>query len=61
MTKPELMKQLEAAVDDAIRTRMWGEIGITFQDGEPAILRQQKTTRLMKGGNGENHAATTYR
>ena len=60
VTKLELMKQLETAVDEAIRTQMWGEITVSFSAGEPAILRQEKTTKL-NGGNERTHAKQTYR
>jgi hypothetical protein len=59
VTKQELMKQVETAVDEAIRTEMWGEIAISFSGGVPAILRQEKTTKLT-GGN-ERTRANTYR
>jgi hypothetical protein len=55
VTKQELMRQLEAAVDEAIRTEMWGVIEVSFSGGVPAILRQEKTTRL-NGGNERTHA-----
>jgi hypothetical protein len=57
VTKPELMKLFETAVDDAIRTQMWGVIEVSFSAGEPAILRQEKTTKL-NGGNERTHAKT---
>jgi hypothetical protein len=60
MTKLELMKTFEAAVDDAIRTQMWGEITVSFSAGEPAILRTEKTVKL-NGGNERTHAKQTYR
>lgn len=60
MTKLELMKALEAAVDDAIRTQMWGEITVSFNAGEAAILRTEKTVKL-NGGNERNHAKHSYR
>ena len=56
MTKPELMKQLDVAIDEAIRTGMWGEITVAFSAGEPTILRQEKTTKLNGGGNERTHA-----
>jgi hypothetical protein len=55
MTKPELMKAFEASVDEAVRTQMWGEITVSFSNGEPAIMRTEKTVKL-NGGNGNNHA-----
>ena len=60
MTKSELMKLFESAVDEAIRTQMWGEITVSFSAGEPAILRQEKTMKL-NGGNERTHAKPTYR
>lgn len=60
MTKQELMKQFEAAADEAMRTGYWGSIEVTFSDGVPAILRQEKTTRL-NGGNERTRAHNTYR
>ena len=56
MTKPELMKQLEVVVDEAIRTRMWGVIEVTFRDGESTVLRQERITRL----NPEKGSETTH-
>jgi hypothetical protein len=55
VNKPELMKLFEAAVDEAMRTQMWGTIEVSFSGGEPAILRQEKTTKL--NGNERTHAA----
>jgi hypothetical protein len=60
MTKPELMKAFEASVDEAVRTQMWGEITVSFSNGEPAIMRTEKTVKL-NGGNGNNHAKQSYR
>ena len=54
MTKPELMKVFEAAVDAAMREKAWVKIEVAFNAGEPTIMRQEKTTRL-NGGN-ETHA-----
>jgi hypothetical protein len=55
MTKPELMKIFEVAVDDALRTKMWGEITVLFKEGNPSVLREQKTT-VLERANGQNHA-----
>ncbi len=60
MTKQDLMKQLESAIDEAIRTEMWGVIEVSFSGGVPAILRQEKTTKLT-GGNERTHANRNYR
>lgn len=59
MTKSELMKQLETAVDDAVRTQLWGVLEITFKGGDATQLRQKKITRLQQ--QGTTHAKQTYR
>ena len=59
MTKQELMNQFESAVDEAMRSGYWGSIEVSFSDGVPAILRQEKTTKL-NGGN-ERTRAKSYR
>lgn len=33
MEKPELMKKLEAIIDDAARRNMWGTVEVEFRDG----------------------------
>jgi hypothetical protein len=63
VTKMELMKQLEAAVDEAIRTEMWGTLGVSFSGGVPVILRKEVTTKIdsYKEGKDRNHANRNYR
>jgi hypothetical protein len=56
VNKPELMKQMEASIDEAIRTRMWGVLEVTFRDGEATVLRQERITRL----NPEKGSETTH-
>lgn len=58
MTKPELMKMFESAVDEAIQTEMWGTLGVSFSGGVPVILRKEITTKIdsFKGGTDRNHA-----
>lgn len=55
MNKPELMKLFEAAVDEAIKARAYGTVEVTFKDGVPEMLRQEKTTKL-NGGNEQSRA-----
>jgi hypothetical protein len=57
MTKPEIMKQLEAAVDEGIATRMWGMMKITWRDGEPETLRIESTRKFNEGGHREQRQA----
>jgi hypothetical protein len=50
LDKPKLLKKIEALVDEAIRTRLWGDINISFQNGVPNTLKKVSTERL-EGGN----------
>ncbi len=59
MTKKALLKKLEAAIDDAIRQRLYGNIDIEFRAGVPVILRSAKTEKLDEENN--SYAAKTYR
>jgi hypothetical protein len=63
MTKPELMRTFETAVDEAIQTQMWGTLGVSFSGGVPVILRREVTTKLdsFNGGKDRDHAAKTFR
>ena len=64
MTKQELIKQFEAAVDEAMRTEMWGTIGVSFSGGVPVILRKEVTTKLgsfEERRMDRNHANKNYR
>jgi len=64
MNKSELMKQFEAAVDEAIRTEMWGTLGVSFSGGVPVILRKEVTTKLgsyQEGRMDRNYANRTHR
>jgi hypothetical protein len=62
MNKPELMKQLESAIDDAIAQKMWGLMKITWRDGEPELLRTESTRKFNDGGKFEqNHAKSNFR
>lgn len=52
MDKPQLVKRFEQMVDEAERTRMWGEIVVTFQNGSSITLRKTTTEQLInRGGN----------
>ena len=60
MTKPELMKEVDAVVEEFFRTHRWGKIEVTFQNGVPVFIRHEVTKTLAKS-NGETHAKQTYR
>jgi hypothetical protein len=59
MTKAALLKELEASIDDAARTRMWGTVEIQFNDGEPALIRKSETKKLITR-TGEQRAHDRY-
>lgn len=46
MIKSALLKKLEAAVDDAIRQRLYGNIEIEFRGGKPTFLRTLNQEKL---------------
>lgn len=59
MTRAALLKKLEALIDDAARTRMWGTVEIQFNDGEPALIRKSETEKLITR-TGEQRAHERY-
>lgn len=63
MNKTELMRMFEAAVDDAIATKLWGTLGVSFSGGVPVILRKEVTTKIdsFNGGKDRNHGQHHYR
>ena len=58
MTKSEIMRQLEAAVDEAIANEMWGLMKITWRAGEPDTFRTEFTRKFNGGGHREQNYAT---
>ena len=60
MTKPELMKKLDALIDYMKQERAFGQIAIAFRDGEPDLIRKEFTEKL-NGAQGNSHAKPTYR
>jgi hypothetical protein len=58
MTKDALLKKIEAALDDAVRQRLYGNIEIEFRAGEPIILRSAKTEKLDDEENNRRDQKT---
>jgi hypothetical protein len=57
VNKATLLKKLEAVIDEAERTRLFGTLEIEMRDGQATVLRTQKTERL-----GDNpHVKPPYR
>lgn len=48
MTRPDLLKKLDAMLDQARLDRTWGEIAIELRDGEPKLLRKTNQEKLTE-------------
>jgi hypothetical protein len=59
MTKQELLKKIEVALDDAIRQRLFGSIEIEFRAGDPVFLRTHRQEKLYN--ETETRHEKTYR
>ena len=55
MNKQELLKRLDAMVDQMKADRAFGQIAIAFRDGEPDLIRKEVTEKL--GAQGNSHAS----
>jgi hypothetical protein len=49
MNKEQLMERLDAAVDFAMRGRMFGKIEVEFVDGAPMFFRKLEQEKLSIG------------
>jgi hypothetical protein len=59
VNKPELLKRLDALIDQMKQERAFGQITIAFRDGEPDLIRKEFTEKI--GAQGNSHAKTSYR
>jgi hypothetical protein len=59
VNKTVLLKKLEAALDEAERTRLFGTLEIEYRSGIATVLRTLKTERL--GENPPSHEKPNYR
>jgi hypothetical protein len=57
MTRPDLLKKLEAILLDAENTRLFGHIEIELKGGTPVVIRTLKTEKIGDYPNGK----PTYR
>jgi hypothetical protein len=48
MTKPDLLKKLEAMLDEFERGRTWGTIEIEIREGKPNYVRKMTTEKLYE-------------
>lgn len=58
MNRPELLKKLEAILQDAERTGLFGHIEIELKGGTPVVIRTLKTEKIGDYPNGKQ---THYR
>ena len=54
MDKTELLRRLEALVDQMAKERSFGQIAIAFREGHPDYIRKETTEKL--GVQGNTHA-----
>jgi len=57
MNREELLKRITAAMDTAIRGRMYGKIELAFQDGVCTMLTKTEQEKLA---NGTRHRDQNY-
>jgi hypothetical protein len=57
VNKHVLLKKLEAVLEEAERTRLFGTIEIEMRSGQATVLRTLKTERL----GDDPHAKSPYR
>lgn len=55
MMKTQLLKKVEAAIDDAERQRTFGTLEIEFRAGEPVFIRKMQTEKLDEAENRNAH------
>ena len=55
MTRQELLKRLNDLFDKMQAERAFGNIAISFRDGEPDLIRKE-TTEKLNGAQGTTHA-----
>jgi uncharacterized radical SAM superfamily Fe-S cluster-containing enzyme len=56
VNKQELLKRLDAMLDQMKAERAFGQIAIAFRDGEPDLIRKEVTEKI--GAQGNSHAKT---
>ncbi len=61
MTKTQLLKKLETAIDDAERQRTFGTLEIEFRAGEPVFIRKMQTEKLDETENRNGQQQTHRR
>ncbi len=60
MPKIDLMKKLEAVVDEMARGRIWGTLQVDFQNGEATMLRKTLTEKLPTDEGNRRGSNSNY-
>ncbi len=55
---PKMLKELQDIFAEAARTRMWGTVEISFQNGTPMTLKQTISKKLEESNSRDQR---TYR
>jgi hypothetical protein len=58
MNKELLMRKIEAAIDAAVSSRMYGKLEIEFNDGRATFIRKLEQEKLL---DSENNRATRFK
>lgn len=58
MNREQLIKKIEAAIDAAMQSRMYGKLEIEFCDGRATFIRKLEQEKLL---DSENNRATRFK
>jgi len=61
VTRPELIRKLEAIADEFQRTKSWGSLEVEFKDGEPNYVRKTFSESVREDAHAQTRAPRTYR
>jgi hypothetical protein len=56
VNRPELLKEIQAAIDEAERTQMWGSIELCFQNGVAYALKKASSKKLCSEAEKNSRA-----
>ena len=56
MTVADNLRKLETILQDAERSQLWGSVELQFNNGELAVIRESKVTKLQtrRGANRDD-------
>jgi hypothetical protein len=60
MTRPELIRKLEAIADEFQQTRSWGSLEVEFKDGEPNYVRKTFSENVREDAHAQTRARNRY-